>query len=74
MIILHGLPDTLLEAGTGKKQAFARAVAGYAKSHYAKRSVLSNVGVIFVATPKGQSMMVATQGNGPYQFASSELP
>lgn len=74
MISLHGLPDSLVQADTGKKQAFARSVAGFAKVHYARRSALSNIGVVFVATPKGESFMVATQGNGPYQFASSELP
>lgn len=74
MVILHGVPDAVVGRDSSEKKAFARTVAGYAKAHYVKRAALTNIGVIFVGTPKGQSIMVATQGNGPYRFAVSELP
>ena len=74
MVILHGLPDAVAGEDSTRKMAFARTLAGYAKAHYAKRSELADIGVVFVGTPKGQSFMVATQGNGPYRFTVSELP
>jgi hypothetical protein len=73
MVILHGLPDAAPDQDSGKA-AFARTVASYAKAHYSKRSELTGIGVVFVGTAQGQPVMVATQGNGPFHFASSELP
>jgi hypothetical protein len=74
MVIFHGLPDTVLEQDSSGKAAFARTVAAYAKDHYAKRSELTSVDVVFVGTAEGRPVMVATQGNGPFRFAASELP
>jgi hypothetical protein len=74
MVILHGLPDSAIDRDSSGKAAFARTVASYAKAHYARRSELTNVGVVFVGTAQGQPVMVATPGNGPFRFATSELP
>jgi hypothetical protein len=72
-VTFDGVPDQAWELDSAGKVAFARTVAGYARAHYPKRSEVTNVMVVFAAR-SGGGLVVATEGNGPFQFTAGELP